>query len=290
MRPFFVFSLLPARPVEDSGAGAAGAGKRSREGSEGGDGDGSAAERRDGEVADLSPLQAAARELQALMLQTTNELGELVGLVNAHLKKGGYPSLHQKEIRDTKAYYWCGCREKGCFNVTFDFSAPKGGRKGGRKWRIKSISDHKCDPRELRGVAIANTWIPLDVKEQLVSLFDQNIGAADAYQQSVVFAAENEFPTTWEKSDVENFFDVMRRLFCREDVIEQLTALSDAGHFVAVDVRTRAGQTKSVQYGFCCIQVHAYAVSLVRLLCFHRRDLRQEQFAVAGGLFCRVVE
>jgi hypothetical protein len=36
--------------------------------------------------------------------------------------------------------------------------------------------------------------------------FDQNIGAADAHRQAVL-------PTTWEKSDAENFFDTIPRLF-----------------------------------------------------------------------------
>ena len=216
LRPFFVSPSTPLE-VEDSGVGAAGAGKRSREGSEGGDGDGSAAgDEEQGEVADLSPLQAKTRDLEQLMLEKKSELGDVIGVVNAFLKKYGFPSLHQKEIRDTKAYYFCGCRTQGCFNVTFDCSAPKSGRKDGRKWHVKSIGDHKCDPREPRGVAISNTWIPVEVKEQLVSLFDQNIGAADAHRQSVVFAEEEKFPTTWEKSDMENFFDTMRRLFARK--------------------------------------------------------------------------
>ncbi len=43
---------------------------------------------------------------------------------------------------------------------------------------------------------------------------------------------------------MQNFFDTMRRLFCAEDVIAQLTALSNAGHFVAVHIKALLDKRK----------------------------------------------
>ena len=232
---FFVVLLTShARPAESVGeeARAGGPGKRNRESQEGW-----GWKRSDDEGAGLrSSLQAMAAEVERLKALVNSDLQVLVDAFNLHLKKSGYPNLHQKEIREAAAYYMCACRQGSCFLLTFTRPAPsKKGRKEAREWRVKSIGDHLCEPREPRGVAMANTWIPISVKTLLVSLFDQNIGAADAHRQAVQFAAEEELPTTWEKSDVENFFDTIRRLFCSEDIIVQLDALSKAGHFVAVD-------------------------------------------------------
>jgi hypothetical protein len=130
----------------------------------------------------------------------------------------------------------CGCREKGCFLVTF--ARPPGlkkkekGRKGVREWSIKSMGSHVCEPHEPRSVAIANSWIPIPVKALLVSLYDQNVSVGEAHLQAIEFASKN-FPTTWEKSDVKNFFDTIQRHFHNEDIVLQLEALSKAGHFVA---------------------------------------------------------
>jgi hypothetical protein len=119
--------------------------------------------------------------------------------MNACLRRLGFSNLHQKEERDLAAYYMCGCREKGCFLVTFTRPpAPKKkekGRKVAREWSIKSIGSHVCDPHEPRSVAIANTWIPISVKALLVSLYDQSVSVDDAHRQAIEFAFKKNLPT-----------------------------------------------------------------------------------------------
>jgi hypothetical protein len=132
-----------------------------------------------------SSLADELAELERLKDLRSNDLQTLVDAVNVHVKKTGYPSLHKKEERDMAAYYMCGCREKGCFLVTFGRSAAPRKKDKAREWTIKSIGEHVCEPHEPRGVAIANTWIPNSVKTLLLSLFDQNIGAAGAHRQAM---------------------------------------------------------------------------------------------------------
>ncbi len=69
----------------------------------------------------LAKEQAAFDRLRDVK---SSDLQVLVNEVNACLRKFGYQNLHQKEERDLAAYYMCGCREKGCFLVTF-CSAPQ---------------------------------------------------------------------------------------------------------------------------------------------------------------------
>lgn len=185
-----------------------------------------------------SALQAEVA-LDELKERECADLSDLVDALNSYCKKAGYRTLHLREKRDSKAYYACGCKQNKCFYVTFQrpVASGKGARKEGRKWSIKSVAAHLCDPHEPRIVALAHTWIPEIVKERLVSLFDQNVGAADAHAQGLVQAAQLGLPTTWERSDVDNFFDTMRRMFWVEDVIPQLRKLAQAGHFVALDVK-----------------------------------------------------
>jgi hypothetical protein len=210
------------------------ANKRDREG-----GDDSGGESSAECVAVLSSLQTAEAELEALKALRDTKLQVLVDAFNVYLKKRGFPLIHKKDERDASAYFRCSCRGDGCFKVTFALSAaPKSGRKVAREWFVKSIGEHACEPREPRGVAIANTWIPESIKELLMSLFNQGIGAAAAFTQSVHRGDEIGLPTTWEKSDVENFFDTVRRLFCSDDIIAHLKELTAAGHFVAVDRKT----------------------------------------------------
>ncbi len=98
------------------------------------------------------------------------------------------------------------------------------------------MGSHVCEPHEPRSVAIANSWIPSPVKALLVSLYDQSVSVGEAHLQAIEFASKN-FPTTWKKSDVKNFFDTIQRQFHNEDIVLQLEALSKAGHFVALDFK-----------------------------------------------------
>ncbi|GEM_PF-6458730 len=206
--------------------------KRGREGDNDSDGE-SSTER----AAVLSSLKAAEIELDQLRARRSATVQDLVDAMNVYLKKHGFPVIHSKEKRDSVAYYHCACRGEGCFKVTIARApaATSGVRKAAREWFFKTIGEHCCEPREPRAVAIANAWIPAPVKELLVSLFDQGIGAAAAYSQSLHRAEELDLATTWDKTNVENFFDTMRRLFGSDDVIALLDELAKAGHFVAVD-------------------------------------------------------
>ncbi len=96
---------------------------------------------------------------------------------------------------------------------------------------------HLCEPGDPHAVALANTWIPTAVKEYLVSLFDQGVGAAEGHTRGLEMADCNDLPTAWEQSDVKNFFDTLNR-WCGEDqIIAVLEELVAAGHFVAFDYK-----------------------------------------------------
>jgi hypothetical protein len=242
--------LLTASPVDGALRGDADGAPTKR----GRDEDDMAGAESDDENGVRSSLADQLAELERLKDLRSNDLQTLVDAVNVHVKKTGYPNLHKNKERDTAAYYMCGCREKGCFLVTFGRPAAPGkkdkARKVAREWTIKSIGEHVCEPHEPRGIAIANTWIPISVKTLLLSLFDQNIGAAGAHRQAIEFAYNEGLPTTWEKSDVKNFFDTIRRLFHSEDVVNQLEALSKGGHFVALDFKQLSDGRKVLNRAF----------------------------------------
>jgi hypothetical protein len=58
----------------------------------------------------------------------------------------------------------------------------------------------------------------------------------------------------WEKSDVKNFFDTIQRQFHSEDIILQLEALCNAGHFVAVDIKQMPDGKKVLNLAFIVTQ------------------------------------
>lgn len=105
-------------------------------------------------------------------------LSGITELVNGFNRLFGYGRINQNRVDSSSAYYRCGCGRKGCFNIVF--SREKGAT---GQWFIKSIAPHLCQPSEEHAIALSNTYIPHDVKQHLVHLFDQDIGAADAHSQ-----------------------------------------------------------------------------------------------------------
>jgi hypothetical protein len=188
-----------------------------------------------------NPVEEAALgdDLARLLAVRDTDLGTLVHAVNSYNKKMGYRALHVRDERESKAYYCCGCRAPGCFNITFtrDAASKRGGRKEARTWTVKSIGQHVCEPVEPFAVALANTFMPDKVKQSLVGLYEQGVGPADAYEQVVHLAGQVEMPLTWEKSDVKNFFDNLERLYGDDRIVYLLEDIRLAGHFVAVDLK-----------------------------------------------------
>jgi hypothetical protein len=188
--------------------------------------------------AGVSPLQLQRDELARLKALANIDLQLLVNEFNAFLKGQGYRKLHKKDVRASTAYFRCACGRAGCFLVNFARSSPpKGGRKDARLWTVRTIGAHLCEPHEPRGVAIDSTFIPVEVKALLVSLFDQGIGASAAHNQALEFAAEKELLTTWEPSDVKSFFVTLEKMSSDTDTLVQLEALAAQGHFVALDIK-----------------------------------------------------
>jgi hypothetical protein len=77
-------------------------------------------------------------------------------------------------------------------------SAPKKGRKEAREWSVNSIGEHisDCVPKEPLAVAFANTYIPDDVKQMLIGLWDQDVESGRAHDLAINFAVERLLPTT----------------------------------------------------------------------------------------------
>jgi hypothetical protein len=171
--------------------------------------------------------------LQELKKETRSSLPELVEAVNAFNRRFGYCNINQNRVDKSTAYYRCGCKTNGCFNVSF--TRPKGGAV--RLWSINEISSRLCKPREMHAIALDNTFIPVDVKQHLVTLFDQGIPATDAHTQALSFAETLHLDITWEQDDVKNFFHTLRNCF-DDTIIRVLEDLQKAGHFVAVDYKT----------------------------------------------------
>ena len=94
-----------------------------------------------------------------------------------------------------------------------------------------------CEPVEPFATALANTYLPDQVKESLVGLYEQGIGPAAAYEQVVHLAGQVVMPLTWEKSDVKNVYDNLERIYGDDRIVELLQSIRSAGHFVAVDLK-----------------------------------------------------
>lgn len=93
---------------------------------------------------------------------------------------------------------------QGCFCVTFCRIKEQGASK---MWRIKSLpASSECLPHEPMVLALRNTYIPPEIKLELILLFDRDVKAAQAYTQSLEVAQRLGLATTWTKDDVKNFF------------------------------------------------------------------------------------
>ncbi len=146
-----------------------------------------------------SPLEQWREHLARLRTLRFAELQTLLDECNSFTKRHGYPKLYKNIQRDNAAYYYCSCNLEKCFLLTFarTEAAAKGSRKQARDWIIKSVGVHVCEPHEPRVVAIANTWIPDEIKAHLVSLFDLDVGAPEAHRQAIEFASGRHLSTTW---------------------------------------------------------------------------------------------
>ena len=184
-------------------------------------------------------FQEDLAKIQALRFR---KLDDLVGAVSEFTKRHGYPKIHMNQKREAAAYYFCSCdpQKKKCFALTFARSS--GSKKDAREWFVKSAGPHLCEPNEPRAVALANTWIPDDIKAHMSSLFDLGHGAPEAHKQSTDLASSCGIPTTWEQSDVKALFVVLQKLASDSETIPQLQQLATEGHFVAVDVKEIGGK------------------------------------------------
>ena len=188
-----------------AGAGEAGQGdreKRSRDGEDDVAGEAGEAPTVE-EGAGPTPEAALAAEFELLKAREFASLDDAVAAVNATCKNYGYKSIWKKDARDSSAYFFCGCGDKKCFKITFSRpAAPTAGekkRKSARVWTLKSFSAHLCEPDEPRTTAIAATFIPEPVKEQLIKLWDLCVGVGEAHRQAAVFAEDLSLPTTWRR-------------------------------------------------------------------------------------------
>lgn len=177
---------------------------------------------------------------RARLLTTQGDLVVIISVINNSNKMLGYPPVWQKQVRSKRAYFHCGC-SKDCFKVNLCTTKVASGgnkRKSSEIWKIHSIGERVCEPMEPFTTARLNTFIPKVVKANLVTLFDLGIGASAAHLQALHFAQMQNIRTSWEESDVKNFFDTLTRLY-GEDIILVLEMLSEAGNFVKVDVKTQ---------------------------------------------------
>jgi hypothetical protein len=151
------------------------------------------------DVEELNNLAFLRTELERLLDLHGTDLKALVNEIDVWLKQKGWPILVSHEERDTAAYFRCSCRRPSCFKVTFSRPfAPRKGRKEAREWSVKSIGEHvlECELSELLGVAVANTYIPDDVKQMLIGLWDQDVESGRAHDLAINFAVERLLPTT----------------------------------------------------------------------------------------------
>ncbi len=197
------------------------------------------------DVEELNNLSGVRADRERLMGLKGSSVEAVLKEFNSWLKQNGHLNLHCKEERDSTAYLRCSCRRPQCYLVSLSRpSAPKKGRKEAREWSVNSIGEHisDCVPKEPLAVAFANTYIPDDVKQMLIGLWDQDVESGRAHDLAINFAVERLLPTTWEKSDVKNLFDRLRKCYSDDEFIALLESLSNAGHFVAVDLKTVGGK------------------------------------------------
>jgi hypothetical protein len=189
-------------------------------------------------------LDEAMEEQRAADLAAYNQLfvlqcgsyEELVAAIDTYLRRQGFLNLHLDKVRAKSASFKCSCRRKGCFPVslTLTDALPT------PLWSIKTMNlKPKCDPQSAIAVATCSTFIPDMVKLQLLLLFDAGLAVTDAHNAAITKAVELSIPTTWQRSDVKNFFDSLIR---RKDevLLGVLDALSKAGHKVALDWQENA--------------------------------------------------
>jgi hypothetical protein len=174
-------------------------------------------------------LNAALQDLSGPSYQA------VVAHANQLLRQSGYPNLHQNKGRKDHAYYYCGCGDKTCFKVQLE-RRPVGHKKG-YIWVFESIGERNCEPGSIVGIAYANSFIPVQVKAVLMQHADEGLTPGEAHNLAAAFAAANNLPTTWERSDVKNLFQMLHQEFS-ERTVSVMSNLTKAGHFVAVDLKT----------------------------------------------------
>jgi hypothetical protein len=197
---------------------------------------------------DVDPVVTAVAEGIVLQRATFDRwkagvcgtLKSCVEAVNAFKREmGGVKPLHQKEVRDHVAYYECGCQEGSqCFKATFHRPKLKAGKKvRSSEWEIKSVSKRHecCEMQEPPAVAMANRFIPPEIKLILVMAFDQGLQPVVAFNNSQSVAAEQSIAVTWTTKDVQNLFTTLSQMI-GEELIQVLRELRHAGHFVRVDL------------------------------------------------------
>lgn len=188
-----------------------------------------------------APLPQDQQLVTKLKSLKGNSLKSLVDSCNTELHLQGYCSLHQNRATEFKGYYYCGCGDKTCSKTIIDRESL--GKKKSKMWSISSIGKRKCEPGTALSTALKKTFIPSLVKVFLIQAFDNGVSPKDAHNLAVTFASENHLDTTWEKSDIKNLFDVLKRNYSGV-IVEVLDDLSNAGHFVKIDLKVNGSGQK----------------------------------------------
>lgn len=188
-----------------------------------------------------------------------DSLKALVDGANVLVRQHGYPNLHQKQSRDKVAYYYCGCGNRDCFKIRLSLVAI--GNKKGNHWKFDSIGERKCEPASALVTALANSFIPSEVKVIIIQAYDQNSTPNDAHNLATAFASEKGLPTTWERSDVKNLFATLRRDYSGT-TIEVLSELEKAGNYVEIDLRTNGSNDKILNRFFVALKSMRQCYSL----------------------------
>ena len=178
--------------------------------------------------------ESAARE--KLFSTAHPSLDHAVAALNSFLRARGYPNVHLSKKRSANAFFKCGCGKSGCFSVSFSLAH----RSTGRSWMLKAmVGLPLCPPQTAMALALQNRFIPTELKDELLMLYQSNVNVANAHSVITQRALELKVPTTWLQADVKNFFDSLNRSF-NDDLIRLLDDLALAGHSVAVDFTTDA--------------------------------------------------
>lgn len=189
--------------------------------------------------ADQIPLLPMEQLKKDIMSMNDPDVKSLMARINAARRQHGYLPLHQREIRKKKGYFHCSCKHDKCSSTILVYQ--ESGRAHSKKvWTVSSIGSILCEPREPFGVALENTVIPNEIKDELVDLYDSGTTASDAFETSKTRAQSMNLPLTWEKSDVKNFFDRLK-MDDPEAFVRTCDALAKHGHFVKLDVKKTPG-------------------------------------------------